>query len=283
MHSTAFLPRRRSACASPTDTVLLPSPAGVGLIAVTRTSRPRDGRCGDLERDLRLVLAVQIELVRREPELARHVHDRTHLRAVGDFDIGWDARRHGRFLHVSIRAIMRNRRGAWPALHSAIVVAACAIAAAQQAPATPALTTSPAPPWVAVKPIDPPATPLPSEAASAKVTRFQLRRLWRYAQRIGPGRRCRDGASRTQQGDGPDAAEGAGTWPRRRSRCGSSCSQATRCCADRTARCGISASRRSSSGSPAAPTSPTFSRPATTTSRPRRPAIPSAPSGCTTR
>jgi len=44
MHITAFLPRRRSACASPTVTVLFPSPAGVGLIAVTSTSRPRVGR-----------------------------------------------------------------------------------------------------------------------------------------------------------------------------------------------------------------------------------------------
>ena len=44
MQSTAFTPSRRSACARPTATVLLPSPAGVGLIAVTRTSRPRAGR-----------------------------------------------------------------------------------------------------------------------------------------------------------------------------------------------------------------------------------------------
>ena len=44
MHSTALTLSRRSACARPTDTVLLPSPAGVGLIAVTSTSRPRGGR-----------------------------------------------------------------------------------------------------------------------------------------------------------------------------------------------------------------------------------------------
>src|SRR5215467_15470391 len=36
---------RRSACVSPTETVLFPSPAGVGLIAVTRTSRPRPFCC----------------------------------------------------------------------------------------------------------------------------------------------------------------------------------------------------------------------------------------------
>src|SRR6476659_5369792 len=44
MHRTALMLNRRSACARPTATVLLPSPAGVGLIAVTRTRRPRAGR-----------------------------------------------------------------------------------------------------------------------------------------------------------------------------------------------------------------------------------------------
>ncbi len=44
MQSTALILIRRSACERPTDTVLLPSPAGVGLIAVTSTSRPRGGR-----------------------------------------------------------------------------------------------------------------------------------------------------------------------------------------------------------------------------------------------
>src|SRR3954468_10441853 len=43
MQRTALTLSRRSACDSPTATVLLPSPAGVGLIAVTRTSRPRAG------------------------------------------------------------------------------------------------------------------------------------------------------------------------------------------------------------------------------------------------
>ena len=43
MQSTAFDPRRRIACVSPTLTVLLPSPAGVGLMAVTSTNRPRTG------------------------------------------------------------------------------------------------------------------------------------------------------------------------------------------------------------------------------------------------
>jgi hypothetical protein len=49
-------------------------------------------------------------------------------------------------------------------------MAACAVIALQQTP------PAPAPPqaWVAVKPIEPPATPLPSEAASANVTRFSF-------------------------------------------------------------------------------------------------------------
>ena len=50
----------------------------------------------------------------------------------------------------------------------ALVVAACAVAAAQQLPAPPVVQ------WVPVKPIEPPATPLPSEAASAGVTRFSF-------------------------------------------------------------------------------------------------------------
>ena len=40
MATTTFLPSRRSAWLTPTVTVLLPSPAGVGLIPVTSTSRP---------------------------------------------------------------------------------------------------------------------------------------------------------------------------------------------------------------------------------------------------
>src|SRR5690349_23875788 len=63
-----------------------------------------------------------------------------------------------------------NRRPAG-LLQVALVAGACAVAAAQQTQ-TPAPATIP--PWVAVKPIEPPATPLPSEAASANVTRFSF-------------------------------------------------------------------------------------------------------------
>jgi hypothetical protein len=82
---------------------------------------------------------------------------------------------------------MRNTRGAWPALHTAIVVAACGIAAAQQAPLPPAPAAAPATAWVAVKPIDPPSTPLPSESASAKVTRFTFVAYGDTRSESGPG------------------------------------------------------------------------------------------------
>lgn len=58
-------------------------------------------------------------------------------------------------------------------LQIGLVMAACGIAAAQQ-PAPPAASTVPLVPWVAVKPIEPPAHALPSEAASASVTRFSF-------------------------------------------------------------------------------------------------------------
>jgi hypothetical protein len=59
------------------------------------------------------------------------------------------------------------KRGPAAVIQAGIVAAACAGAAAQQAP--PAPTT-----FVAVKPIDPPGTPLPAESASAAVTRFSF-------------------------------------------------------------------------------------------------------------
>jgi hypothetical protein len=59
-------------------------------------------------------------------------------------------------------------RRAIRAFQGILVVAACAVAGAQQLPAPPPVTL------VAVKPIDPPATSLPTEAASAGVTRFSF-------------------------------------------------------------------------------------------------------------
>jgi Calcineurin-like phosphoesterase len=63
----------------------------------------------------------------------------------------------------------RTGSGAGRAFQGIFIVAACVVAAAQQLPAPP-----PAPAWVAVKPIDPPASPLPPEAASARVTKFSF-------------------------------------------------------------------------------------------------------------
>jgi hypothetical protein len=63
----------------------------------------------------------------------------------------------------------RTDRRAGRAFQGVLVVAACAVSAAQQLPAPP-----PLPAWVTVKPIDPPATPLPPESASARVTRFSF-------------------------------------------------------------------------------------------------------------
>ena len=88
MHSAAFCPMRRSACARPTDVVVFPSPAAVGLIAVTSTSRPARWALRDLERDLRLVLPVQVEVVGAEAELGGDVDDWPQLRVLRDLDVG---------------------------------------------------------------------------------------------------------------------------------------------------------------------------------------------------
>jgi hypothetical protein len=63
----------------------------------------------------------------------------------------------------------RNGGRAFRIFQAILVVGACAVAAAQQQPAAPAV-----PAFVAVKPIDPPAAPLPPEEASARVTRFSF-------------------------------------------------------------------------------------------------------------
>ena len=93
MHTTTFLPRRRSAWLTPTVTVLFPSPAGVGLMPVTSTSRPFGVPLGDgFGADLRLVAAVRQDLVGAEADLGRHLGDRAQLGGLRDGDVG----RHGR-------------------------------------------------------------------------------------------------------------------------------------------------------------------------------------------
>ncbi len=57
-------------------------------------------------------------------------------------------------------------------LQAALVLAGCAVVAAQQPPARP--PQAPVAAWTPVRPIEPPAKPLPDEAASAGVTRFSF-------------------------------------------------------------------------------------------------------------
>jgi hypothetical protein len=71
-------------------------------------------------------------------------------------------------------AMTQTRRAGGRLLHLGIVMATCGIAAAQQLPPATAPVPITIPPWVAVKPIEPPATSLPSEQASADVTRFSF-------------------------------------------------------------------------------------------------------------
>ena len=61
---------RRSACARPTETVLFPSPAGVGLVAVTTTSRPRIGRCAMSSGIFALYLPYRSSSLRSRPSSA---------------------------------------------------------------------------------------------------------------------------------------------------------------------------------------------------------------------
>ncbi|MEO6237318.1 MAG: metallophosphoesterase, partial [Vicinamibacterales bacterium] len=64
-----------------------------------------------------------------------------------------------------------SERSARGKIGAAVIAAtACVVTFAQQ----PAPAPAAARPWVAVKPIDPPRTPLPAEAASADVTRFSF-------------------------------------------------------------------------------------------------------------
>ena len=77
--------------------VVLPSPAGVGLIAVTRISLPSffDFSVSRYwQRDLGLVVAVGFEVLLGDAQpLQRHLGDALQLRGLRDLDVG----RHGRF------------------------------------------------------------------------------------------------------------------------------------------------------------------------------------------
>ena len=88
----AFLPMWLSASPRPTVVVVLPSPAGVGLIAVTRISLPSGLPFSVLEvvqRDLGLVVAVGLEV---SPARCRASPGSSmialHLRGLRDLDVG---------------------------------------------------------------------------------------------------------------------------------------------------------------------------------------------------
>ena len=72
--------------------VVLPSPAGVGVIAVTRISLPFGlslQRLDVVHRHLGLVVAVGLEIFRRDAELfLGDVHDRPLLGGLRNFDVG---------------------------------------------------------------------------------------------------------------------------------------------------------------------------------------------------
>ena len=92
MLTAAFLPMWLRPWASPTEVVDLPSPSGVGVIAVTSdvlAARSLGLEPADrLERDLGLGRAVQLELVVGDAEIAGHVDDRARGDGAGDLQIG---------------------------------------------------------------------------------------------------------------------------------------------------------------------------------------------------
>ena len=96
MHTAALRPIALRPCARPTVVVLLPSPSGVGVIAVTTTylpfGRSVSSRRMRVERDLRLGRAVQLELLVADPEVGRHVDDRSRADGPGDLEVGREGR-----------------------------------------------------------------------------------------------------------------------------------------------------------------------------------------------
>ncbi len=87
MHNVAFCPIFLSACVTPTAVVVLPSPAAVGLIPVTRTSFPRAGRSAMSSPIFALYLPYRSRSSAPRPKLLRDVDDRTQLRVLCDLDV----------------------------------------------------------------------------------------------------------------------------------------------------------------------------------------------------
>ena len=93
MQIAAFLPIRLRPSPRPTVVVVLPSPAGVGLIAVTRISLPSLLPCQRLDEfggDLRLVVAVGQKMLGGNAELGADLLDRLLVRRARDLDVGLD-------------------------------------------------------------------------------------------------------------------------------------------------------------------------------------------------
>ena len=85
-----------SPCVSETEVVVLPSPAFVGVMAVTQTSLASGRRAEalqDAQVDLRLVRAVEVVLVRLEAELLGDLGDGAEARLLGDLEAGGHLRR----------------------------------------------------------------------------------------------------------------------------------------------------------------------------------------------
>ena len=92
MAIVAFLPMWRNAMPRPIVVVVLPSPSGVGVMAVTttylafgRSLQFLDG----LEVDLRDVLAVLLDEPGRDADVLGDFCDRLESGLTGDFQRGW--------------------------------------------------------------------------------------------------------------------------------------------------------------------------------------------------
>ena len=98
-HSTVLRPIMFSASVRPTDVVLLPSPASVGLIAVTRMSLPCGAVLGGHQAEVELgaVAAEGFDRFGRDADLGGDVVERREPGRAGNVQVGqitslcWDA------------------------------------------------------------------------------------------------------------------------------------------------------------------------------------------------
>ena len=71
--------------------VVLPSPAGVGLIADQLAALAALHLVDEVLADLCLVMAVGQKMLGSDADLLADLEDRLLLRGAGDFDVGFDA------------------------------------------------------------------------------------------------------------------------------------------------------------------------------------------------